>query len=107
MPTLLCTLSIANTELTADQKVAEIAAAVNQPESKKAVVKQQLNDFKSGMKAIQQGTDYYDLLEKRSIKLQNRVAEIVRQTIFDSSCGKPFLLNAILHYQKKSGDIDC
>jgi len=51
-------------------------------------------------------TDYYDLLEKRSVKLQNRVADILRQTIFDSNCGKPLLLNAILHYQKKSGDID-
>lgn len=97
---------IANIELTADQKVAEIAATVNRPESKKAAVKQQLNDFKSDMKTIQQGTDYYDLLEKRSIKLQNRVADILRQTIFDSNCGKPLLLNAILHYQKKSGDID-
>jgi TnpA family transposase len=97
---------IANKKLTADQKITEIAATVNRPEAKKAGVQRQLNEFKSDMKTIQQGTDYYDLLEKRSIKLQNRVADILRQTIFDSNCGQPLLLNAILHYQKKSGDID-
>ncbi|MEI8363680.1 MAG: Tn3 family transposase [Betaproteobacteria bacterium] len=97
---------IANAELTSDQKVTEIAATVNRREVKKAGIKQQINDFKADLKTIQDGTDYYDLLENRSIKLQNRVAEIVRQTIFDSNCGNPLLYKAILHYQKKSGDID-
>ncbi len=97
---------IANAELTADKKVAEIAEAVNRREAKKKDVKQKLDTFKKDIKNLQQGTNYYDFLEKRSIKLQNRVAAIVRQTIFSPNCGKPLLLEAILHYQKNSGDID-
>lgn len=46
------------------------------------------------------------MLESRSVKLQNRVADIVRYTNFDLNCGKPLLLKAILHYQKKVGDVD-
>ena len=54
---------IADKELTADQKITEIAATVNRPEQKNRGVQRQLNDFKSDMKIIQQGTDYYDLLK--------------------------------------------
>jgi hypothetical protein len=46
------------------------------------------------------------LLEQRSLKLQNRAADIVRQVQFDPHCGKQALLEAILHYQQKSGSID-
>ncbi len=53
---------IANAELTADKKVAEIAEAVNRREAKKKDVKQKLDTFKKDMKNLQQGTNYYDFL---------------------------------------------
>lgn len=97
---------IANNELTADKKVADIAAIVNRREAKKTEVKRKIDAFKRDVKNIQQGTDYYDLLEKRSVKLQNRVAAIVQQTTFNLNCGKPLLLEAVLHYQLNSGEVD-
>lgn len=97
---------ISDAVLTADQKVLAIDAALNNPESKQTRIEQSITDFKSSVAILQQGQNYYDLLEGRSLKLQNRVADIVRQTIFDENCGKPFLLKAILHYQKKLGNID-
>ena len=97
---------IANSQLTADQKVVAIDTAVNDSGSKKTGVEKRINDFKKDMTAIQQSSDYYDMLEDRSLKLQNRVADIVRHTVFDESCGKPSLLEAILHYQKKLGTVD-
>jgi TnpA family transposase len=93
---------IADTQLTADQKILAINVALTPPESKPTHFEQGIND----LAALQQGKNYYEILEGRSLKLQNRVADIVRQTVFDTNCGKPLLLEAILHYQKKSGNID-
>jgi TnpA family transposase len=60
----------------------------------------------NNIKNVQKGRDYYDFLENRSLKMQNRVADIVRHTVFDENCSRTLLLEAILHYQKKSGNID-
>ena len=97
---------ISNIQLTADQKVLAIKATLDTPKSKKISIEQSINDFKSNIENLQKGQNYYSLLEKRSLKLQNRAADIVRKTIFDENCGRPFLLEAILYYQKKSGNID-
>jgi TnpA family transposase len=97
---------IADVKLTADQKVAAINLALNTPESKQSKIEQSIKSFNSDMTSLQQGKDYYTTLEEHSLKLQNRVADIVRKTIFDVNCGRPFLLEAILHYQTKLGNID-
>ena len=63
-----------------------IEVAINRPTAKKKTgIEQRINDFKDELTTLQQqGIGYYDLLEKRSLKLQSRVADIVRQAIFDS-----------------------
>jgi hypothetical protein len=40
------------------------------------------------------------------LKLQHRVADIVRQVRFAPNCSKPALWKALLHYQDKGGNID-
>jgi hypothetical protein len=67
---------------------------------------EQIDVFKQNAVKIQQGKDYFDLLEAGSLKLQHRVADIVRQLPFSPNCSKPALWEAILHYQKKDGSID-
>ena len=49
--------------------------------------------------------NYYILLENFSIKLQNRVAEIIKYLSFDATTMQPDLLIAIQHYQAKLGVI--
>ncbi len=98
---------IADAGLTTDQKLVAIEAAINRPTAKKTGIEQRINDFKDELTTLQQqGIGYYNLLEKRSLKLQGRVADIVRKAIFDSNCGKLLLLEAIVYYRKKSGNID-
>ena len=94
---------IADIKLTADEKVLAIDSILNPSSSSENSIEQALNTIKED---INQKKDYYELLGKRSLKLQNRVADIVKNTAFDSNCGKPLLLKAILHYQNKSGPID-
>ncbi len=49
---------------------------------------------------------YLALLESRSLKLQHRVADIVRQIQFAPNCSKPALWRALRHYQQKDGNVD-
>jgi len=97
---------IANVKLNAEQKVSAIDTTLNTPKVKQPSIEQSIADFNSNMANLQKGRNYYVLLEEHSLKLQNRVAGIVRQTVFDLNCGRPLLLAAILYYQKKSGNID-
>lgn len=97
---------LADAGLSADQKVLAIEVTINRPASKKTGIKQRINEFKDELTTLQQGVGYHDLLKQRSLKLQSRVADIVRQAIFDPNCGRPLLLEAVVHYQKKSGSID-
>ena len=97
---------IADGELSDSQKVAAIDTALSAQAPKESQVEQQIDAFKKSMTAVHCGQDYYALLEQRSLKLQNRAADIVRQVQFDPHCSKPALLEAILHYQQKDGAID-
>ena len=97
---------IADDALTDSQKVIAIDTVLSLKTPKESPVEQQINDFKQNMATIHRGQDYYVLLEQQSLKLQNRVAEIVRQVQFDSHCRKPELFVAVLHYQGNAGVID-
>ena len=97
---------IDDARLTPEQKVGAIDLTLKPEETEKINFEQSITEFKKNITNTQQGQSYYDLLEDNSLKLQNRVADIMRHTIFEDSCGKPLLLEAILHYQRKSGTID-
>jgi TnpA family transposase len=97
---------IADVKLNDSQKVIAIDAALSAQTAKDGQVEHQIDVFKENMATIHRGQDYYVLLEQRSLKLQNRTADIVRQVQFDPHCSKPALLEAILHYQRKNGAID-
>lgn len=51
--------------------------------------------------------DYYCAVEDVSLKLQNRVSEILRNLEFDTSNAQETIpiMNALLHYQSKNGNI--
>jgi TnpA family transposase len=97
---------IADVKLSDSQKVTAIDTALSAKAPKEGQVEQQIDAFKESMATIHRGQDYYALLEQRSLKLQNRVADILRQVQFDTHCNKPALLEAILYYQQKSGAVD-
>jgi TnpA family transposase len=56
-------------------------------------------------KRILKGEDYYDFLETQSLKLQNRVSEIVKQIIFNTNDSNAHIVTAIRHFTQKDGDI--
>ncbi|MBD9363791.1 Tn3 family transposase [Methylomonas fluvii] len=97
---------VADAKLNDSQKVVLIDGVLNDKPTKPAQVEQQIDEFKQSAVKIQQGQDYFALLETRSLKLQHRVADIVRQVQFAPNCSKPALWTALCHYQQKDGNVD-
>jgi hypothetical protein len=97
---------IADHHLTDNQKVLAIDAVLNSPEPKQRHVEEEIDEFTQSLSTAHQGRDYYALLEDESLKLQNRVAETVRQVQFNPNCSRPSLLTAIQYYQRRSGSLD-
>ncbi len=55
---------------------------------------------------ISNNADYYDTLEAKSRKLQNKVSEIIKHFIFDKRTSDRDLLEAIQYFKEKNGRID-
>jgi TnpA family transposase len=57
-------------------------------------------------KALQNGQEDFDELETQSLKLQRRVAELIRHLHFDKNTSKPALLKALEYYQTHDSTLD-
>ena len=101
---------VADVKLSDSYKLALIDLTLNNKSANPTALEQQINvqidEFKQRSVKLQQGQDYFALLEARSIKLQHRVADIVRQVQFAPNCSKSTLWDALQHYQQKEGNID-
>ena len=96
---------VADAKLNDSQKVVLIDGVLKEKSAKPAQVEQQIDEFKQSAVKIQQGQDYFALLETRSLKLQHRVADIVRQVQFAPNCSKPALWAALCHYQQRKATL--
>jgi TnpA family transposase len=94
---------VADERLTDSQKVALIDSELNPTDEKPGQLELQFDAFEQSAAKLHQGPDRLALLEARSLKLQHRVAEIVRQVEFAPNCGKPALFEALAHYRHKAG----
>lgn len=97
---------VVDNRLSDREKVALIDAALDAKDGKPGPVDRQIDEFKQNLATVHQGRDYHALLEEQSLKLQHRVADIVRQVRFAPNCSKPTRWKALMHYQDKGGTID-
>ena len=97
---------VADAQLDNSQKIALIDTALNTENAKPTQIGKQIDEFQQNAVKLQQGQDFFALLEARSLKLQHRVADIVRQVQFAPNCSRPALWDALQHYQKNDGNVD-
>jgi TnpA family transposase len=97
---------LANAELSDSGKLSLIDALLQGETVQAASIEANIEEFKQSAGRIQQGQGYLTFLEDRSLKLQHRVADIVRQVRFAPECGKPALWKSLQNYQTKEGNID-
>lgn len=65
----------------------------------------QLNTIFNESMRITKNEDFYDHLEEQSIKLQNRVSEIVKNLQFDQDSSNKNMIESINHYKSKDGGL--
>lgn len=95
---------IYNGELTDDEKIKQVKNLLPKNEdSDYSALTQQLTMIGSESKRVSKNEDYYDVLEAKSIKLQNRASEIVKHLEFDEESSDEKLLAAIEYYRGKDG----
>lgn len=68
-------------------------------------IERQWKDFKSGFDAGTDDPHYYDILEDRSLRLQNRVSPILKTLDFQGEIGAKDIVDAIEHFKKTNGAI--
>lgn len=83
-----------NEQLDNQQKVTSISTALA------------TEDLSETEKSIQDGQDYFEELETHSLKLQRRVAEIIRHIHFAKNSSQPVLLKALEYYQTYDSTLD-
>ena len=93
-----------HTHLSNTEKVSHIQAVLSQGEEQRQTVESQLMEVQEQSQEGNEDNDYYAVLESKSIKLQNRVADIVKELEFQGD-GRAGLLAAIAHFQQKCGVI--
>src|ERR1019366_5137545 len=91
---------VADERLTDSQKVALIDSELNPTDAKPGQLELQFDAFEQSAAKLHADPDRLALLEARSLKLQHRVAEIVRQVEFAPNCSKPALLEAVAQYRR-------
>ncbi|MCP3925214.1 MAG: Tn3 family transposase [Desulfobacterales bacterium] len=69
-------------------------------------IQDQLSQLGAEANRITKNTDYYDFLESKSVKLQNRVSEIVKNIHFDNQTSSDLLIQAIEYYKQKDSNLD-
>src|SRR6185295_9786133 len=63
-------------------------------------------DIKKDSKKSLNDNDLYDVFQSKSVKLQNRVSEIIKTIEFDRSSSSKKIIEAIDYYRLKNGKVD-
>ncbi len=107
LPTLTSieeTLKIQNSNPAAKLLLIETAMSLN--ESERRQIEQQTGLLLTETGNARNSGDFYDILQKQSLKLQKRAADIVRCLRVDETQVQPDLFNALQHFQRRDGQIE-
>ncbi|MFN4149322.1 MAG: Tn3 family transposase [Candidatus Sericytochromatia bacterium] len=93
-------------ELEAVEKIDLLMEFWPKTKKKEYEIKAKLDEIKNETKKSLKDNDFYAVLQEKSIKLQNRVSEIIKNLEFDRINSNKKLLEAIDYYRQKNGVID-
>lgn len=91
--------------LLSDKKIELIKRLLQENESAIRNARKYITSLKAASKQSGGDDDFYAILESKSVKLQNRVAGIVKTLEFRSDCSDLPLYGAICYYRAKDGII--
>ena len=91
-------------QLTDTEKVYHIQAILSQGQEQRRAIESQLLEVQQQSPETNEDIEYHAVLEARSLKLQNRVADIMKELAFQGD-DQTALLTAVQYYQQKQGVI--
>jgi len=92
--------------LTDTEKMQRIIVLLEANQQREGEIEQKKIDlFEKSLDAIVKDKDYFKILEELSIKLQNRVNEIIKVLVFNEQTSNTSLIKAIQHVKKHDGNI--
>jgi Domain of unknown function (DUF4158) len=97
---------IADGQLSAEEKLTVIAGLIETHEPERSRIAEEVRALQQAAKNAEHDRDYYLLLGRKSLKLQNRIADIVRQVEFDADPAAAHLIEAVRYYQQRGGELD-
>lgn len=92
-------------ERSSEEKLQTISSLIAEQEACYPEIKDQLALMEKESGRIVKDNDYYDILESKSIKLQNRVSDIIKHVVFDTKTSDPTFIAAIEYYKTRDGII--
>lgn len=99
---------VRSTTFTDRIKIKNIASLLDEHEQQKyATTEEKVAVFEKSLNHFVENKDYFDALEKLSIKLQHRVAGIAKALIFNEATSNTKLIAAIDYFKNKNGQVDC
>lgn len=93
-------------EIEAFQKIELLQNIWNNNQKSRSEVKSKLEEIKNESKKNLKDNDLFDVFQAKSIKLQKRVSEIIKNIEFDWNSPAKKLIEAIDYYRQKNGVID-
>ncbi len=91
--------------LIAEEKLKMIYVLISEQEALYSQIEEQLDLLEKESSRIVKDDDYYDILESKSVKLQNRVSKIIKHVVFDKETSDTKFIEAIDYYKNKDGVI--
>lgn len=88
------------------EKLLLIETAMSLKESERRQIEHQTGLLLKETGMARNSHDFYEILQKQSLKLQKRAADIVRCLQIDKTQVQPDLFNALQHFQKRDGHIE-
>lgn len=87
------------------RKLDRICRILDMHKDKTPTVERQLHVLAQDVKNETEDDKYYEILEERSVRLQNRVSLIIKTLDFDKGSGSSSIGEAILYFKEKNGVI--
>jgi len=92
-------------DLNDEQKVKRLEALLAEKPTQIEPIDSALDLLQQESSQILKDADYYNILEKNSLKLQSRVSEIIKHVSFDEKTSNKSILEAIHYYKQHDGNI--
>ena len=97
---------IATEGLSASEKIGRIDSLLQEREEQRRQLAVQWQQLKDVAASTSDDADYYALLGKKSLPLQNRVSAIVRHVEFNTASAPSGIAEALPYFQRKRGEIE-